>query len=164
MAVGHIINTTKTLSNDGYFSGGSENLSASARAIAISPMVDDRYQESVTEDPVLLQDRLDTDQKLYEIFNNAPWKDNYIEADGLIKIPKEDISKVFGYTREKLSKIKKLTAYEMVIAINEFYDFNYEYVVKKVLSPKIVAEILDDYYKNMGLADRIDAVAEEPLF
>ena len=113
---------------------------------------------------MLLQDRLDTDQKLYEIFNNAPWKDNYIGADRLIKIPKEDISKVFGYTREKLSKIKKLTAYEMVIAINEFYGFNYEYVVKKVLSPKIVAEILDDYYKNMGLADRIDAVEEEPLF
>jgi hypothetical protein len=43
MAVGHIINTTKTLSNDGYFSGGSENLSASARAVAISPMVEDRY-------------------------------------------------------------------------------------------------------------------------
>jgi hypothetical protein len=68
MAVGHIINTTKTLSNDGYFSGGSENLSASSKTISVNPMVEDRYQESVTEDPVLLQDRQDTDKKLYEIF------------------------------------------------------------------------------------------------
>lgn len=52
----------------------------------------------------------------------------------------------------------------MVIAINEFYDFNYDYVVKKVLSPKILSEILNDYYMNMGLADRIDAIADEPLF
>lgn len=71
---------------------------------------------------------------------------------------------MFSYTREKLSRIKKLTAYEMVIAINEFYDFNYDYVVKKVLSPKILSEILNDYYMNMGLADRIDAIADEPLF
>ncbi len=164
MAVGHIINTTKTLSNDGYFSGGSENLSASSKTISVNPMVEDRYQESVTEDPVLLQDRQDTDKKLYEIFQNAPWRDNYVQPDGTIKIPKDHIPKVFGYTRQKLSKMKKLTAYEMVIAINEFYEFNYDYVVKKVLGPKIVAEILDDYYKNMGLAKRIDAVAEEPLF
>ena len=162
--MGHIINTTKTLSNENYFNGGSENLSATSKNIAINPMVEDCYRESVTEDPVLLQDRQDTDNKIYEIFNNAPWKEKYIEEDGIIKIPKEDIQKVFGYTREKLSKIKKLTAYEMVLAITEFYDFNYDFVVKKVLSPKIVAEILEDYYKNMGLAERIDAVAEEPLF
>lgn len=163
MAVEHIINTTKTLSNETFFNGGAENFSSS-RNIAINPLVEDRYQESVTEDPVLLQDRLDTDNKLYEIYMNAPWRERYIDADGIIKIPKDDIAKVFHYTREKLSKVKKLTAYEMVIAINEFYDFNYDFVVKKVLSPKIISEILEDYYKNMGLAERIDAAAEEPLF
>ena len=164
MTVQHRINTTKTLSNDGYFNGGTENFGAVSGRIAINPMVESQYKESVTEDPVLLQDRIDTDQKLYDIFYSAPWHQNFIDKDGLIKIPKDDIAKVFSYTREKLSHIKKLTAYEMVIAINEFYDFNYDYVVKKVLSPKILSEILNDYYMNMGLADRIDAIADEPLF
>ena len=164
MAVQHRINTTKMLSNDGYFNGGTETFSTASGKSAINPLVESQYKESVTEDPVLLQDRIDTDQKLYDIFYSAPWHDKFIGEDGIIKIPKDDIAKVFSYTREKLSRIKKLTAYEMVIAINEFYDFNYDYVVKKVLSPKILSEILNDYYMNMGLADRIDAIADEPLF
>ena len=61
-------------------------------------------------------------------------------------------------------KQKKLTAYETVLAINEFFDFNYDFIVKKVLSPKMIAEILEDYYENMGMASRIDEIAGEPLF
>jgi len=38
--------------------------------------------------------------------------------------------------------------YEIIIAINEFFEFNYEYVVKRVISPKIKAQILEDYYNN----------------
>ena len=152
------------LSNDGYFNGGTENFGSVSGKIAINPLVESQYKESVTEDPVLLQDRMDTDQKLYDIFYSAPWHENFIDKEGIIKIPKDDIAKVFSYTREKLARVKKLTAYEMVIAINEFYDFNYDYVVKKVLSPKILSEILNDYYMNMGLSDRIDAIADEPLF
>ena len=74
------------------------------------------------------------------------------------------ISYVFFYMKENLMKQKKLTAYETVIAINEFFDFNYDFVVKKVLSPVMIAEILEDYYENMGMASRIDEIAEEPLF
>jgi hypothetical protein len=44
--------------------------------------------------------------------------------------------------KENLSKQKKITAYETVIAICEFFEFNYDFVVKKVLSPKMIAEIL----------------------
>lgn len=162
--VTHRINTTKTLSNEGYFNGGQDSLSRDSRNIAVSPLVSDRYDEAVTEDPVLLQERKDTDQKLYEIFQNAPFRDMYTDSQGLIKIPKEDVSKVFHYTREKLSKVKSLSAFETVIAINEFYDFNYDFVCKKVLSPKMMAEILEDYYQNMGMADRIDQASGEPLF
>jgi hypothetical protein len=51
-----------------------------------------------------------------------------------------------------------------VLAINEFFDFNYDFIVKKVLSPVMIAEILEDYYENMGMASRIDEIAEESLF
>ena len=43
-----------------------------------------------------------------------------------MKIPKENIPEVFEYTRKELAKVKTLTAMEVVIAINEFYDFNYD--------------------------------------
>ena len=66
--------------------------------------------------------------------------------------------------KEKLLKVKTISAYETVIAINEFFDFNYDFVVKKVLSSKMMAEILEDYYTNMGMADRINDVAADPLF
>jgi hypothetical protein len=50
------INTSKMLDNTNFYTGGysTENLSTTNRAIAISPLVEDRYDFSVTEDPVLL--------------------------------------------------------------------------------------------------------------
>ena len=53
---------------------------------------------------------------------------------------------------------------EMVIAICEFYEFNYNYIYDRVLSPQIKADILDDYYHNMGMKERMDADASMPLF
>ena len=65
--------------------------------------------------------------------------------------------------KNKLAEVKTLSAYETVIAINEFFDFNYDYVVKKVLSPKIRAEILEEYYQN-GMKERIDNNTAVKLF
>ena len=156
------------LSNENYFGGGTMAESYAGvvnRPIAVSPYVEDRYDFSVTEDPVLLQDRIDTNERLFKIFMQSPFHENYTDpSTHIIKIPKEDIAKVFYYMKENLMKQKKLTAYETVLAINEFFDFNYDFIVKKVLSPKMIAEILEDYYENMGMASRIDEIAGEPLF
>jgi len=81
-----------------------------------------------------------------------------------IKIPKEDIAEVFNYTRKELEKIKTLTAIEEVIAINEFYEFNYDYVYKNVLTPQMKQAILEDYYTNQGMKARMDESASEQLF
>ena len=125
----------------------------------------------MTDDIVLLNERKDTEQKLYDIWVVSPYVKQFtpvlISEEPLIynipKIPKEEISKIFYYMKNKLSEVKTLSAYEMVIAINEFFDFNYDYVVKKVLSPKIKAEILEDYYNN-GMKERMDNNAAEKLF
>ena len=125
----------------------------------------------MTDDIVLLNERKDTEQKLYDIWVVSPYVKQFapvlISEEPLVynipKIPKEEISKIFYYMKNKLSEIKTLSAYEMVIAINEFFDFNYDYVVKKVLSPKIKAEILEDYYNN-GMKERMDNNAAEKLF
>ncbi len=161
------INTSKMLSNDNFYTGGysTESVSTTSRQIAVAPEVSDRYDYSVTEDPVLLQDRIDTNERLYKIFYDAPFHDDYVDKEtNFIKIPTKDIARVFFYMKENLAKQKKLSAYETVLAINEFFDFNYDFIVKKVLSSKMLAEILEDYYENMGMADRIDEIADEPLF
>ena len=116
----------------------------------------------MTEDQSLLIDRKDTDEKLYEIFKNSPYAERYMSSGQPIKIDKKDIFDIFYYCKEHLEKIKDLTAYEMTIAINEFFDFNYNYIVNKVLSVKMKSEIYEDYYNNMGMANRMNK--SEKLF
>ena len=165
------INTSKMLSNDGYFSSVDYSADFGQQSMNVSPLVSDQYDYAMTDDIVLLNERKDTEQKLYDIWVVSPYVKQFtpvlISEEPLIynipKIPKEEISKIFYYMKNKLSEVKTLSAYEMVIAINEFFDFNYDYVVKKVLSPKIKAEILEDYYNN-GMKERMDNNAAEKLF
>ena len=49
------------------------------------------------------------------------------------------------------------------MSINEFFEFNYDFVVNKVLSSKIKAAIIADYYAN-GMKQRIDKGASVKLF
>lgn len=81
----------------------------------------------------------------------------------VMKVPKDKVFEVFHYFRGPLLKAKAVSAMELVVAINEFFDFNYDYVYDKVLSPSMKADILNDYYQN-GMKERIDTEASEPLF
>jgi hypothetical protein len=165
------INTTKTLSNDGYFSSVDNGGDFGPQQMTVSPVVSDQYDYALTEDIVLLNERKDTAEKLYEIWIHSPFYEQYSGIQDpsapptktTPKIPKEEISKIFYYVKNKLQEQKKLTMYEMVIAINEFFEFNYDFIVKKVLSPKIKAEILEDYYNN-GMKQRMDMNIAEKLF
>ena len=165
------INTSKMLSNDGYFSSVDYSADFGQQSMNVSPLVSDQYDYAMTDDIVLLNERKDTEQKLYDIWVVSPYVKQFtpvlISKEPLVynipKIPKEEISKIFYYMKNKLSEVKSLSAYETVIAINEFFDFNYDDVVKKVLSPKIKAEILEDYYNN-GMKERMDNNAAEKLF
>lgn len=160
------INTTKTLSNDNYFANNDYNPDLQQQKMEVSPVVADQYEYALTEDIVLFNERKDTANKLYEIWEKSPFVTQYSVNTSIYnvpKIPKEDISKIFYYMKNKLQELKTLSAYETVIAINEFFDFNYDYVVKKVLSPKIRTEILEDYYQN-GMKERMDNTASLKLF
>ena len=160
------INTTKMLSNDGYFSSNDYNPDLSNQTMTVSPLVADQYDYAMTDDIVLLHERKDTEEILYNIWINSPYAKQYeVNSSTFVipKIPKEETSKIFYYMKNKLAEVKTLSAYEMVIAINEFFNFNYDYVVKKVLSPKLKAEILEDYYNN-GMKERMDTNAAVKLF
>jgi len=81
-----------------------------------------------------------------------------------MKIPKDSISEVFNYVKDELLSIKKLNPIELIISINEFFDFNYDYVYRKVLTPKMKQELLEDYYKNEGVKKQVNEGSSIKLF
>ena len=62
---------------------------------------------------------------------------------------------MFYYVKEELDKIRKLSAYELVLAINEFFDFNYNVIWHDVLSVELKGEILEDLYENHGMKSKM---------
>lgn len=81
-----------------------------------------------------------------------------------MKIPKDSISEVFNYVKDELLKVKKLNPIELIISINEFFDLNYDYVYRKVLTPKMKQELLEDYYKNEGVKKQVNESSSIKLF
>ena len=89
-----------------------------------------------------MTDRQDSINIVHDIFINSEYNDgrfNVQQGDEdssnfLIRIPKENIKEVFDYVKQELLNRKQLNYIEMIIAINEYFDFNYEFVYKKVLS------------------------------
>lgn len=82
----------------------------------------------------------------------------------MIRVPKDCIEEVFNYFKNKLESEKKLSPRDLIICINEFFDFNYEYVYKKVLTPKFKADLLEDYYNNEGFQQRMNEYSSIKLF
>ena len=160
------INTTKTLHNS-YFDGKNYDLNFDNNApMSVHQDVASQYDFATTDDPELLTDRKDTAEIIYKIFVDSSYNDGrfLIEGTQVIKIPKDSISEVFNYVKEELLNIKKLGPIELVIAINEFFDFNYDYVYRKVLTPKMKQELLEDYYKNEGVKKQVNEGSSIKLF
>ena len=91
------INTTKMLSNDGYFSSNDYNPDLSNQTMTVSPLVADQYDYAMTDDIVLLHERKDTEEILYNIWINSPYAKQYeVNSSTFVipKIPKEETSKI----------------------------------------------------------------------
>jgi hypothetical protein len=125
-----------------------------------------QYDFATTEDPELLTDRKDTAEIIYKIFVDSSYNDGrfLIEGTQVMKIPKDYISEVFNYVKDELLNIKTLNPIELIISINEFFDFNYDYVYRKVLTPKMKQELLEDYYKNEGVKKQVNEGSSIKLF
>lgn len=143
---------TRKILNNSYNQGGNDQVFTSS--IKIDPAVSDRYDESTTEDPALLIERKETQEEIFQIFISSPYAKKY-PIENLKKIEKNDITKVFYYVKEELDKIRKLSAYELVLAINEFFDFNYNVIWHDVLSVELKGEILEDLYENHGMKSKM---------
>ena len=158
------IQTNKILNNTGYFnSDGGDQKGFGSSKISVSPYMYDQYNYALTDDIVLLNDRKDTERKIYDIFIKSEWADKYLNKGYVKKIAKDDIFKIFYFTKTELLKIKSLNTFEYVLAICDFYDLNFDYVVKKILSPKIMCELLQDIY-DMGIKTKIEENSSKKLF
>lgn len=155
------INTNAIL-NNGYLSGGADDKNFSVNKISIAPSISSRYDFSVTEDQSLLIDRSENNEIMYKIFSESPYAEKYLNNKQPLKIEKKDIFEIFWYCKEKLEKEKSLTSLELLIAINEFFDFNYTYILNKVVSLKMKSEIYEDFYNNIGMTEKMNR--SEKLF
>lgn len=160
------INTSKMLSNNSYFSSVDFGENVSKQSMKVSPIVEDQYDFAMTEDIVQLLDRQENEELLYDIWTESPYKSKFKESTTSAKapkIPKEHIQEIFYYMKTKLLERKQVSTQELVMSINEFFEFNYDYICKKVLSPKMKAEIIEEYYNN-GMKERIDITIDKKLF
>lgn len=160
------INTAKTLHNS-YFDGKNYDLNFDNNApMSVHQDVASQYDYATTDDPELLTDRKDTAEIIYKIFMDSSLSDGRFTIEGtqVIKIPKDSIADVFNYVKDELLKVKRLNPIELVIAINEFFDLNYDFVYRKVLTPKMKQELLEDYYKNEGVKKQVNEGSSIRLF
>lgn len=166
------INTTKTFHNS-YFDGKNYDLTFNnTTPISVHSKVADQYDYALTDNPDVLNDRQDSINIVHDIFMNSEYNDgrfNVQQGDEdssnfLIRIPKENIKEVFDYVKQELLNRKQLNYIEMIIAINEYFDFNYEFVYKKVLSSKDKQILLEDYYTSEDMKSMIDENASIKLF
>lgn len=121
---------------------------------------------------MLLNERKDTDELIHKIFFESKFATKYItdiaDEDGNntafdIRIPKADVGKVFDYTMQKLKEHKKISIFESVIAICEFYNFSYKTIFYDVLTPVVQQQLIAEIY-DMGIKKDIEKEILNPLF
>lgn len=158
---------TKKVLNNNYLTKNIAEESFGNSKITICPAYDtDRHEESFTDDPVLMQERKETKEILYKLFRESPYYGKYPddpESKKVPKIPKDDIMEIFYYFKERLEKAKKISTIELIIGINEFFDFNYDYIAKKVLSPMMLRNMYDEY-DDIGYHSRMEGLSSISLF
>ncbi|WQJ53321.1 MAG: hypothetical protein [Wendovervirus sonii] len=159
------INTSKTLHNS-YFDGDNYDLHLMNAPMHVHSDLSSQYDYALTDNPELLQDRKNSAELIYQIFTESVYNDGrFLVIDtSIIKVPKDNIAEVFKYVKTELVKVKKLNPAELIIAINEFFDFNYDFVYKKVLTPQMKQELLEDLYNNEGLQKNMDEGSSIKLF
>lgn len=145
------INTNKVLNNRWNTGGGQVSLTGT---ISINSDMSSEYDYALTDDPILLNDRKDTANQLYQIFKTSSYFKKY--SNSTKKVDKDDIFEIFYYFKNELKKKKTVSAYEFMLSINEFFDFNYDYIWNNVASVDMKSEILEDMYKNMGKREEME--------
>lgn len=126
---------------------GTESLKTSS--IAISPLVADRYEESISEniEEVFIRKKLD------EIVANIYEQSKYFEKYGkdYKKVEKADIADIYYTFKAELKKEHDYNIVQIFCAIAEFFDFNYKTLYNDIITIEDKAAILENLRESYGL-------------
>lgn len=117
--------------------------------IAISPLVSDRYEESISENIEDIYIRKKINEDLYKIYASSPFYSKY-GTDPKKKIEKKDMFDIYYSFKTELIK-EDYSLVQIVCAIAEFFQINYKTLYNDVLSLEDKAVVLETLREMYGL-------------
>lgn len=127
---------------------GTESLSAGS-AIAISPLVSDRYEESISEnmEDVIIKKKLNED--IAALYEESKYYAKYGKETK--KLEKADVEDIYYTFKAELKKKDDYNLVQIFCAIAEFFELNYKTLYNDIITIEDKAEILDILRENYGL-------------
>ena len=126
---------------------GTEALSQSP--IAVSPLVYDRYEESLSEDVSEIYARKKMEEDLEEIYQASSYYQKY--GQEVKKLEKRDIADIYYLFKDELKKKDSYTLVQIFCGIAEFFDLNYKTLYNDIISLEDKAKILEILQESYGL-------------
>jgi hypothetical protein len=126
---------------------GTESLRQTS--IAISPLVSERYEDSISDnmEEVFVKRRLYED--LLEIYENSKYFQKY--GKDYKKLEKADVSDIYYTFKAELKTKESYNLVDIFCAIAEFFDLNYKTLYNDIASLEDKAELLEILQENYGL-------------
>lgn len=125
--------------------------------ITVDPIVYDQYKEATTNDIMALYTERITDELMYDIYLVSPFFEKY--EQNYKKIERLDLYPIYEYFRNELRKQNQnLNIIQIMIAIFEFFELNYDKMYKDVIPIKDKSEILQTLQDVYGYKSKLNCL------
>jgi hypothetical protein len=125
--------------------------------ITVDPIVYDQYKETTTNDIMALYTERITDELMYDIYLVSPFFEKY--EQNYKKIERLDLYPIYEYFRNELRKQNQnLNIIQIMIAIFEFFELNYDKMYKDVIPIKDKSEILQTLQDVYGYKSKLNCL------
>jgi len=121
--------------------------------IAVSPLVYDRYEESLSDDVSDIYIRKQIYEDMSDIYENSEYYKKY--GKEVKKLEKRDISDIYYSFKEELQKRNTYSLVQIFCAIAEFFDLNYKTLYNDIISLEDKAQILELLQEQYGLESNL---------
>lgn len=125
----------------------------STSPIAVSPMVYDRYEESLSEDIGDMYVRKEIYDALLSIYENSEYYKKY--GKDVKKLEKKDVADIYYSFKQQLTMNTTYSLVQIFCAIAEFFDLNYKTLYNDVISLEDKAQIIEILQETYGLENTI---------
>ena len=118
-------------------------------SIAISPFIEDRYEESVSENIDEIYTRRNLTKLMDDLYHESEYFEKY--GNNLKKIERCDMFGIYYHFKDELMKKNEFSIIQIFCAIAEFFDLNYKILYNDILTLEDKVKILDQLEKEYGL-------------